>query len=159
VTARTKPAVVLRSHPVTVAIVAVLFVVGVLSIAIGHRGLLSTSLDGVGPSDIRERHWWALVTSMLAAGSVLQFVIAIIAAIVGIGAAERWMGSRRTLVAFLVTGVLATAVGIGFELLGTAIGEFWSSSVHGLVTLDPLTPIAGTARYEVARWRSWPSVS
>lgn len=134
----------------TTGIVAALVIVGVISIALGHRGALSTSLDGVGPSDLGERHWWALLTSTLAAGSVLQFVLAIVAAVFGLGLAERLMGSRRTLIAFLVTGVLATALGIGLELLGAALGEFWSSSVRGLVTLDPLTPIAGTVAWASA---------
>lgn len=143
----------LSTRPVTVAIVLILIVVGIISLALGHRGLLATSLDGVGPSDIRERHWWVLVTSTLAAGSVLQFVLAIVAAIFGIGTAERLMGSTRTVIAFLVTGILATVLGVGLELLGSALGEFWSSSVRGLVTLDPLTPIAGTLAWSTA-WAS-----
>lgn len=143
----------LRTRPVTAAIVVVLVIVGIVTVVIGHRGLLATSLDGVGPSDLGERHWWVLFTSTLAAGSVLQFVVAIVAAVVGIGTAERLMGSRRTLIAFLVTGILATALGVGLEMLGVAIGEFWSSSVSGLVTLDPLTPIAGTVAWASA-WAS-----
>jgi lysylphosphatidylglycerol synthetase-like protein (DUF2156 family) len=143
----------LRARPVTTGIVVTLLVVGIVTLVIGHRGVLSTSLDGVGPSDLGERHWWVLVTSTLAAGSVLQFVLAIVAAIFGVGTAERLMGSRRTLIAFLVTGVLATALGVALEMLGAAVGEFWSSSVRGLVTLDPLTPIAGTIAWASA-WAS-----
>lgn len=140
----------LQTRPVTIVIVAVLLLVGVITSTVGRRTLLSTSLDGVGPSDILERHWWTLVTSTLATGSVLQFVLAIAAAIVGVGAAERLMGSRRTVVAFVVTGITATALGIALEMLGTAFGEFWSSSVRGVVTLDPLTPIAGTLAWASA---------
>jgi lysylphosphatidylglycerol synthetase-like protein (DUF2156 family) len=140
----------LAARPTTAVIVTVLLVVGIVAIASGHRGLFSTQLAGIDPGDVRELHWWPLITSTLEAGSVLQFALAIVAALFGIGAAERLMGSRRTAVAFVVTGVVATAIGIGLELLGARIGEFWSSSVHGLVTLDPLTPIAGTLAWASA---------
>jgi lysylphosphatidylglycerol synthetase-like protein (DUF2156 family) len=135
---------------VTVVIVAALLVIGIAATASGHRGLFSTSVQGVGPGDLRQLRWWPLITSILQAGSVVQFAIAIVAAVLGVGAAERMMGSRRTVLAFLVTGVAATAIGIGLELLGAKMGEFWSSSVHGLVTLDPLTPIVGTVAWASA---------
>jgi len=143
----------ITSRPVTVVIVVALVAIGIAATASGHRGLFSTSLQGVDPADLRQLHWWPLITSTLEAGSVLQFVIAIVAAVFGIGAAERLMGSRRTALAFLVTGVVSTAIGIGLELLGARLGEFWSSSVHGLVTLDPLTPIVGTVAWASA-WAS-----
>jgi phosphatidylglycerol lysyltransferase len=137
----------LRARPVTTLIVLAMLVIGIVSITTGHRGLLSASLN---PNDIRQRHWWVLLTSTLSADSVLQLVVAIIAAIFGLGAAERLMGSRRTLIAFLVTGVLANALGIGLEMFGAAVGEYWSSTVQGLVTFDPLTPIAGTIAWSSA---------
>jgi len=140
----------ITSRPVTVVIVVALVVIGIAATASGHRGLFSTRVQGVDPGDLREFHWWPLITSTLQAGSVVQFTIAIVAAVFGIGAAERLMGSVRTAIAFLVTGVVATAIGIGLELLGAQLGEFWSSSVHGLVTLDPLTPIAGTVAWASA---------
>ena len=119
----------LRARPVTTLIVLAMLVIGIVTITTGHRGLLSTSLN---PNDIRQRHWWVLLTSTLSADSVLQLVVAIVAAIFGLGAAKRLMGSRRTLIAFLVTGVLANALGIGLEMFGAAVGEYWSSSVQGL---------------------------
>jgi phosphatidylglycerol lysyltransferase len=94
---------------VTVVIVAALLIVGIVATASGHRGVFSTRLAGIDPADVRELHWWPLITSTLEAGSVLQFAIAIVAAVFGIGAAERMMGSVRTVVAFLVTGIVATA--------------------------------------------------
>jgi phosphatidylglycerol lysyltransferase len=140
----------LRRHPVTVIIVAALVVIGIATIVSGHRGMFSTERAGLDPDDLREHHWWVLLTSTLAPGSVLQFVLAILAAVAGIGAAERLMGSVRTIIAFLVTGVAASAAGVGLQLIGASLGEYWSSSVHELVTLDPLTPIAGTVAWASA---------
>jgi hypothetical protein len=67
-----------------------------------------------------------------------------VATLVAVGTAERLMGSRRTAIAFVATGLLASVVGVGLVALGVQVHEFWSTSVHGIVTLDPLTPIAGT---------------
>jgi lysylphosphatidylglycerol synthetase-like protein (DUF2156 family) len=143
----------LRRRPVTIVIVLALLGIGIAAIATRHHGAFSPDLAGVDAGDLRERHWWVLLTSTLMPGDVPQFVLAVVAAIFGIGTAERLMGSWRTLIAFLVTGVLASAIGVGLELLGAQVHEYWSTSVNELDTLDPLTPIAGALAWASA-WAS-----
>jgi lysylphosphatidylglycerol synthetase-like protein (DUF2156 family) len=135
---------------VTLGVLVALLVVWVIAIPTGPRGPFSPPAAGLDVAALAHRHWWTLFTSMLVAGGVAQFVLSIAATVVGVGLAERWMGWRRTLLAFLVTGVAAGALGLGLELAGAAVGEFWSSSVRGILTLDPLTPIAGTLAWASA---------
>lgn len=140
----------LQRRPVTVVVVVILVAVWVVALGTGRRGPFAPSLAGAAPRMFQQHHWWGLLTSLVDAGTAIQLVIAVIAAIAAVGTAERLMGSWRTAVAFVVTGVAASALGVGLVLLGVAVGEFWSTSVHGVVTLDPLTPIAGTLAWATA---------
>lgn len=132
-----------RRAPVTIAITGLIAVVGVAGILGGSRGPFTLEALGLDSAGLRERHWWILVTSLISANGIVQLVIAVVAAALGLGLVERLMGSRRTLVAFAVTGVIASSLGVGFQLTGQLFGEFWSRSVNELDTVDPLTPIAG----------------
>ncbi|GMA93610.1 hypothetical protein GCM10025881_04340 [Pseudolysinimonas kribbensis] len=147
----------IRRHPATLLVVVALLAVWVIAIPTGPRGPFSPPAAGLNPDALEDHHWWTILTSMLVAGGVAQFAISMVAAIVGVGLAERWMGSWRTLVAFVATGVVAGALGLGLELLGAAVHEFWSSSVRGLLTVDPLTPILGTLAWASA-WAAPSSV-
>ena len=140
----------LRRHPVTVAVVVILLAVWIIALGTGRHGVFAPSLAGVDPRMFQQHHWWGLITSLVDAGSILQLVIAIASAIAAVGTAERLMGSWRTAVAFVVTGLLASALGVGLVVLGMQLGEFWSTSVRGVVTLDPLTPIFGTLAWASA---------
>ncbi|CAN5529683.1 DUF2156 domain-containing protein [soil metagenome] len=148
---------VARRYPVTIAIVGILVVVWTLAVTSGRHGLFAPSVAGIDPSTLQRHQWWGLVASLVDAGTVVQLIIAVVATVAAVGAAERLMGSARTVLAFALTGVLASAVGVGLVILGMQLGEFWSTSVHGVVTLDPLTPIAGTlawaSAHAVGLWR------
>jgi lysylphosphatidylglycerol synthetase-like protein (DUF2156 family) len=138
---------------VTLTVVALLLVVWIVAVGSGSHGLFGSSMAGIDPRLLQNQQWWSLVTSLVDAGTVIQLVIAVLAALVAVGTAERLMGSLRTAIAFLVTGVVASALGVGLVVLGMRVGEYWATSVHGLVTFDPLTPIAGTLAWASA-WAS-----
>ncbi|MEP6843456.1 MAG: DUF2156 domain-containing protein, partial [Pseudolysinimonas sp.] len=137
-------------QPVTVSIVVLLILVWAVALGSGPHGPFAPSFIGVDPRILVQRRWWSLLSSLVDAGTIVQLVIAVIAAIVGVGAAERLMGSWRALLAFVVTGVVASALGVGLVVVGAYFHEFWSMSVHGVITLDPLTPIAGTLAWSSA---------
>ncbi len=146
-----------RRRPVTITVVGILLAVWVVALSTGPNGPFAPSIAGIDPRTLQHHQWWGLFTSLLDAGTIVQLVIAVIAAIAAVGTAERLMGSVRTAVAFVVTGLVASALGIGLVVLGMQLGEFWSTSVRGVVTLDPLTPIAGTlawaSAWATALWR------
>jgi len=142
-----------RRRPVTIVVITALVVAWLAALGGGRRGLFAPSVAGLDPATFQRHHWWGLFTSLVDAGTVVQLVIALLAAVLAVGAAERLMGSVRTAIAFVVTGLLASALGVGMVVLGMRFGEFWSTSVHGVVTLDPLTPIAGTLAWASA-WAS-----
>ena len=143
----------LRRRPVTAAIVVILVAVWIVALGTGRNGPFAPSLAGADPRMFQQHHWWGLFTSLVDAGTILQLVIAVVAAVAALGTAERLMGSWWTAIAFVVTGLLASGLGVGLVALGMQLGEFWSTSVHGVVTLDPLTPIAGTLAWASA-WAS-----
>jgi lysylphosphatidylglycerol synthetase-like protein (DUF2156 family) len=140
----------IRRHPATLGVLVALVAVWIVALATGPNGPFSPPAAGLDLSSLQHRRWWVLFTSMLVAGGAVQFVLSLAATVVGVALAERWMGWRRTLIAFVVTGVAAGALGLGFEFAGAAVHEFWSSSVRGILTLDPLTPIAGTLAWASA---------
>ncbi len=139
-----------RRRPVTITVMGLLIAVWSIAIGAGRRGPFAPTAVGIDPWVMQHSPWWGLLTSLVDAGSAAQLVIAVLAALLAVGTAERLMGSVRTAIAFVTTGVLASALGVGMVLLGMQFGEFWSTSVRGVATLDPLTPIAGTLAWASA---------
>ena len=140
----------LRSRPVTIAVVTLLLAVWIVALTTGSRGIFAPSIAGIDPSSLQHFRWWGFLTSVIVVSSVVQLVVALLAAVVAIDASERLMGSARTAIAFLITGLLASGIGVGLVVIGMKVGEYWSTSVHGVVTLDPLTPLAGTLAWASA---------
>ncbi|MEJ3404222.1 DUF2156 domain-containing protein [Rathayibacter sp. YIM 133350] len=136
--------------PVTLAIAAILLVLGILSLSGAGRGALSPERAGADPAALAEHHWWVLVTSQLVAANAIGLVVAVCATLLAVGWAERTMGGIRTALAFVLTGTFASIVGLGVQVVGSRTGEYWASSVRTLDTLDPLTPIAGTIAWASA---------
>ncbi len=127
------------------------------------RGLRGPSLAmrlamGTGHEQLIEAgRWWTPITSMFLTDGGLAFPIVLIAMVFVIGAAERLMGTVRTAIAFVVTSVLGVVVGVLVQEIGALIGELWARRVSELVTLDPMTAIAGTimtaSAFAGALWR------
>ena len=134
----------MRRRPFTVAVV--LIVVGG-AIAFGAlRGNFTGNLSSVvflDPGSARHWNWWSLLTSIVLVRDIPQLILVIAAAVVGLGYAERLIGTWRTVVAFIVTGVLGTLIGLLIQFLAQATGSFWSAAIHSFVIVDPLTPIGG----------------
>ncbi|WP_241978684.1 phosphatidylglycerol lysyltransferase domain-containing protein [Cryobacterium sp. TmT2-59] len=104
------------------------------------RGILGTGYESV----VENGHWWSPLTSVFFVDNAAEVVLALFAAVVVLGQAERLMGGVRTAIAFVVTAVLGAGLGILGQSLGVAGGEFWSRRVSELWSLDPFTPIVGT---------------
>jgi lysylphosphatidylglycerol synthetase-like protein (DUF2156 family) len=134
----------LRRVPFTITLVVVLILVAFLTGPLTGPSALVRRAMGADLDALAHHRWWGLFTADFFVDNAAQLVVVLVAAVVGVGAAERLMGSGRAILAFAVTGLAATALGLGVESLGVLAGEYWALAVRNLVTLDPLGPILGT---------------
>lgn len=134
----------LRRMPFTLSLAAVLVIVAVITGPLFGPSHFLRDIVGVDIDAFVHNEWWSFVTADFFVDNLGELIVVVLAALVGVGIAERLMGSWRAIVAFLVTGALGAAVGIGLQALGVFAGEYWANSVRSLVTVDPLTPIIGT---------------
>ena len=67
------------------------------------------------------------------------------------------MGSRRVVLAFLITGALGVSIGVLLQWAGSLAGEWWALGTSLDLTLDPLTGITGAlltaSAYAGVFWR------
>lgn len=102
-------------------------------------------------------HWWSPVTSVFLVDNAAELALAVAGAVLLLGAAERLLGTPRTVAVFLATSVLGAGLGLALQALGVAGGEMWSRGVSELWALDPFTPILGTVMaasgFAGALWR------
>lgn len=136
---------VLRRNPVTLAILLVTVVLAVLGRGLrGPADPLIRAL-GTGYEQIIEAHrWWTPITSVFVPDGGLELPLVLFAIVLIIGPAERLLGTRRTILAFVVTSVAGAVVGIIVQQIGYSLGELWSRRVSEFFTLDPMTAVAGT---------------
>ncbi|HWU27877.1 MAG TPA: hypothetical protein VN041_02125, partial [Microbacterium sp.] len=95
----------------------------------------------VSPAGLGEGRWWTPLTALLVPDSVIELVLTLALAIIGLGYAERLLGSLRSAVAFIVTGVLGMLVGVGVQALSMTEGAAWAR-ISGPV-LDPAVGVVG----------------
>ena len=135
----------IRDRPVSSTIAGL-----ILLAAIVERVLRTTRVGvmwsmGTGYEPVlNEGHWWSPLTAAFFTSSALELVVSLILAVIVLGLAERMLGTWRTIFAFLVTAIIGPLAGIGLQLLGTGIKEFWSRHVIESVVLDPTIAIVGT---------------
>lgn len=112
--------------------------------------LFSMSPDAVFGSG----HWWTVVTSLFIEPHPLALLLTVPVALFGVGWAEVIMGTRRTMLAFMITG----AAGIGVTLLISAValdfGAVWSQDVRHVLTSNTIAPAMGTL-VAAAPWMSF----
>ncbi|QHC59491.1 DUF2156 domain-containing protein [Rathayibacter sp. VKM Ac-2760] len=86
---------------------------------------------------------WAALTSLLIASGPPTLLLAVLLLLPLLMAAERRLGSRRLVVAFLLTGALGTALGTSLQSVGASLGEWWAGDTVGDRTFDPLIGAVG----------------
>ena len=128
----------LRRVPFTIGLTALIVVLAVVT------GPLTGSSGVVRAAALSRHTLWSLFTADFFVDNAAQLVIVVLAAAIGVGAAEVLMGSARAALAFVVTGAVASVIGIAAELLGAVEGEYWAEALGSLASVDPLGPILGT---------------
>lgn len=87
--------------------------------------------------------WWTPVTALFVAESPAQLATVVLLSLSALAAAEHLIGSRRTALAFLLTGALGILVGVGLQWAGAGAGEPWSQYTRTFATGDPTIGIVG----------------
>ena len=83
------------------------------------------NLDGVTAT------WWTLLVSAFFAASWLVFILSLLAIAVGVGIAERTVGSWRAVAIFLLGSVVSSVVLAALVALGTASNDVWLGFLGG----------------------------
>jgi phosphatidylglycerol lysyltransferase len=136
---------IIRRFPVTLSVTALLTLTAIISGNLIHGPSDTSFLDwatGVD-STVEDRQWWTVITTLFIPADLPQFIGDIAFSLVLLGISERLLGPGRTLLAYLVTGVLGVSVGLGLQLIGSSVGEWWASATVSSETLDPLAPVVG----------------
>lgn len=131
---------VLRAHPVTAGFCLLITLTG---LAFGTlRGAHAARLS-VSPEGIEAGQWWTPLTALIVPDSVIELVLTVALAAAGLAYAERLLGSWRTVVAFLGTGIPAMLAGVGVQDLSSEQGAAWARISRDV--LDPAVGVVGAA--------------
>ncbi|WP_256336120.1 bifunctional lysylphosphatidylglycerol flippase/synthetase MprF [Microbacterium sp. cf332] len=135
----------LRKRPVAL-------VIAILTIGLSIAGLAFPSIDwgfaSVDDADLGGRalrHWWSSVTSLFVVESVPALVVFVILVFVVIGAAERAMGSIRTVIAYVVGGVAASFLGFAIDLFEQSYLAGIPLNAPAVDVFSPTAPLLATA--------------
>ena len=130
-----------RRNPFAVGLSTLLVVTG---LAFGT--LSGEHPDWLGASPLtlgRERQWWTPLTALLVPDSWVELIIALALALTLLAYVERLMGTLRTVLAFVVTGVLGVVLGIGTQSLAWSWGQIWARVDARGQVFDPAIGIIG----------------
>ena len=132
----------LARSPLTLGLLVLLWVVGAVSGALlsgpatGLRDLVGA---GLGP--VSAGRWWVPLTAPLWASGLPGYLWSTVVVALGVGLAERVLGSRRAAALALLVQVLGTALGLGFVALVAMTGGQWGAQLRAAVAVGP-TPLA-----------------
>lgn len=126
--------------------VAVVFATVVLAASIVTGGLWGQQVPGGigwGATSLEMPWTWGTIaTALVIPDSTVDALLSVLLALTVLAAAERILGSARTLIAMAVTGVVALFAGAGVQLLLSDLPEVSAAATQATV-LDPAIVIAG----------------
>lgn len=121
----------LRSQPVTLALVAVFWIVGLATGSV-LNGPNDALLDQVGLGlAVEPGPWWSVFTSTFFGSSLLDYVACTAAILLGAGIAERVIGPWAALAAFIGGSALSALVLVAMVAFGTDNSDQWLSFLGG----------------------------
>ncbi|WP_448002222.1 rhomboid family intramembrane serine protease [Agromyces bauzanensis] len=146
----------IRRIPFSIAFTVVLVVTSIITgTIVGGASEPTTDMWAAGvATTIQAAKWWTVATALVIPWDPFQLVFGVLAAILLLGIAERRMGSRRAILAFVVTGVAGVALGTLLQWLGSLAGEWWATGTAADLTLDPLTGVTGALMAATAFMRA-----
>ncbi|RDV45806.1 hypothetical protein DOE76_04965 [Leifsonia sp. ku-ls] len=149
-----------RIAPASIALAVVTFVTSIATSTLYSPATTAGQADlwaaGISTT-IRAGHWWTPFTALFVPEDTLQLIATVLLALTVMAAAERLLGTARTVLAFLVTGVGAVLLGVLLQWGAVNVGELWATITKSDVTLDPTIGIVGTlitaSAFASALWR------
>jgi lysylphosphatidylglycerol synthetase-like protein (DUF2156 family) len=126
--------------------VSVVFALVVVLGSVASGGAWGQAVPGVlgwsGASLAAPSTWWTVVTALTIPDSTVDAALSVLLALTALAAAERVLGSARTLASMAVTGVVALFLGAGVQNLLSGLPEVSAAATQATV-LDPAIVIAG----------------
>ncbi|MFG6446511.1 phosphatidylglycerol lysyltransferase domain-containing protein [Microbacterium sp. P07] len=146
-----------RARPVTLLITAAVIVLSFTGFIASPTGWGWQVLDEGVPEVFVQRHWWGTITSLFAVADLASLIGIVPLLLIVVGAAERVMGSIRTLVSYVVGGVAASFLGLGVGLLEERYLALLPLNAPAVDTLSPIAALICTAMaassFTGALWR------
>ncbi|MEU9128570.1 DUF2156 domain-containing protein [Kitasatospora sp. NPDC048540] len=148
----------LRSAPLTLALLAALWVVGAATGSLGagpRPGLLIRV--GVGIPSLEAGHWWTPFSSLLWCSGIGSYVVtSLLLAVLG-PFAERRLSSARAAAVLVLGQVLGTLLGTAVVRLGVAADLGWMQEIQRQIAVGPaigLFALAAVLSYRLSvLWR------
>lgn len=136
----------LRVAPASAALAVIVLITGALTgtmfVPVDVDSAADTWSAGV-ITTFHEGRWWTPLTSLFVPNDPIQLVVCLGFALVLLALAERLLGTRRVIVAFLATGVVGILIGLVLELALGWGGEIVAEVEEVDITLDPTIGVVG----------------
>ncbi|HVH21417.1 MAG TPA: DUF2156 domain-containing protein [Pseudonocardia sp.] len=128
--------------PLTVGLLVLLWAIGAVtgSLLTGPAPELR-DLIGAGLGPVAAGRWWGPLTAPLWAAGLPEYLWSTALVGLGVGLAERVLGSRRAGLLALVVQLLGTLLGLGFVALVAMSDGQWGAQLRDSVAVGP-TPLA-----------------
>ena len=126
----------LRHAPLTVAFVAVLWIVGAAtgSLLAGPTDAL-LQVVGVGPGELSAGHWWTPISSALWCADLTGYLVTTALLLTLVAPAEHRFGAAKTGLLLLITQIVGTLAGSAIVALGSMAGDEWTEQLATAVTV------------------------
>ena len=126
----------LRHAPLTVAFVAVLWIVGAAtgSLLAGPTDAL-LQVVGVGPGALSAGHWWTPISSALWCADLTGYLVTTALLLTLVAPAEHRFGAAKTGLLLLITQIVGTLAGSAIVALGSMAGDEWTEQLATAVTV------------------------
>jgi lysylphosphatidylglycerol synthetase-like protein (DUF2156 family) len=131
-----------RTIPFTWVIVALTLAAGLSRLFLGSQSriafdeFVSTGFDSV----VVEHHWLSAITSVFFVPTPLIVILIVVM----LGAAERLMGTLRTILVYTAVTILGTGIGVGLQALALEIGDSNTQALRAHHIVDAFLPLVGT---------------
>ena len=148
----------LRHAPLTVAFVAVLWIVGATtgSLLAGPSEAL-LQVVGVGPGTLSAGQWWTPVSSALWCADLTGYLVTTALLLTLVAPAEHRFGAARTGLLLLITQIVGTLAGSAIVALGSLAGDEWTEQLTSGVAVGASPAAVGVGLAMTSRlsalWR------